>query len=85
MVVITRTQRNKSNMKPIRYEMKTVSCKRVSAVLKQPLILPFLCSKSATTCPINSSKVANSNLKHRETRLNVNRFIYCLIIYIIFH
>ena len=31
--------------------------------LKQPLILPFLCHKSATTCQIDSYKVSNSNLK----------------------
>ena len=30
--------------------------------LKQPLILPFLCHKSATTCPIDSFKVSNSKL-----------------------
>ena len=31
--------------------------------LKQPLILPFLCHKSATTCQIDSYKVSNSKLK----------------------
>ena len=31
--------------------------------LKQPLILPFLGHKSATTCQIDSSKVSNSKLK----------------------
>ena len=31
--------------------------------LKQPLILPFLCHKSATTCKIGSNKVSNSKLK----------------------
>ena len=31
--------------------------------LKQPLILPFLCHKSATTCQIDSNKVSNSKLK----------------------
>ena len=30
---------------------------------KQPLILPFLCHKSATTCKIDSSNVSNSKLK----------------------
>ena len=30
--------------------------------LKQPLILPFLGHKSATTCPIDSNKVSNSKL-----------------------
>ena len=32
-------------------------------VLKQPLILPFLCHKSATTCQIDPNKVSNSKLK----------------------
>ena len=31
--------------------------------LKQPLILPFLCHKSATTCQIDSYKGSNSKLK----------------------
>ena len=31
--------------------------------LKQPLIWPFLCDKSATTCQIDSYKVSNFNLK----------------------
>ena len=31
--------------------------------LKQPLILPFLCYKSSTTCQIDSNKVSNSKLK----------------------
>ena len=31
--------------------------------LKQPLILPFLCDKSATTCQINSNKISNSKSK----------------------
>ena len=31
--------------------------------LKQTLILPFLCRKSATMCQIDSSKVSNSKLK----------------------
>ena len=31
--------------------------------LKQPIILPLLFHKSATTCPIDSSKVSNSKLK----------------------
>ena len=31
--------------------------------LKQPLILPFLRHKSATTCQIDSNKVSNSKLK----------------------
>ena len=31
--------------------------------LKQPLLLPFLCHKSATTCHIESCKVSNSKLK----------------------
>ena len=31
--------------------------------LKQPLILPFLCHKSATTCKTDSKKVSNSTLK----------------------
>ena len=31
--------------------------------LKQPLILPFLCHNSATTCQIDSYKVSNSKLK----------------------
>ena len=31
--------------------------------LMQPLILPFLCHKSATTCQIDSNKVSNSKLK----------------------
>ena len=31
--------------------------------LKQPLILPFLSHKSATTCQIDSYKVSNSTLK----------------------
>ena len=31
--------------------------------LEQPLILPFLCHKSATTCQIDSYKVSNSKLK----------------------
>ena len=31
--------------------------------LKQPLNLPFLRHKSATTCQIDSSKVSNSQLK----------------------
>ena len=31
--------------------------------LKQPLILPFLCHKSATTCQIHSYKVSNSKLE----------------------
>ena len=35
-----------------------------SAVLKQPLILPVLYHKSATTCQIDSNKVSNSKLKH---------------------
>ena len=32
-------------------------------VLKQPLVLPFLCRKSATTYPIESYKVSNSKLR----------------------
>ena len=32
-------------------------------VSKQPLILPFLCHLSATTCQINSFDVSNSKLK----------------------
>ena len=31
--------------------------------LKQPLISPFLCHKSASTCQIDSNKVSNSMLK----------------------
>ena len=31
--------------------------------LKQPLILPFLCHKSATSSPIDSCKVSNSDFK----------------------
>ena len=31
--------------------------------LKQPLILPFLCHKSVTTCQIDSCEVSNSQLK----------------------
>ena len=31
--------------------------------LKQPLILHFLCHKSATTCQIDSNKVSNSKLR----------------------
>ena len=31
--------------------------------LKQLLILPFLCHKSATTCQIDSNKISNSKLK----------------------
>ena len=31
--------------------------------LMQPLILPFLCHKSATTFQIDSNKVSNSKLK----------------------
>ena len=31
--------------------------------LKQPVILPFLCHKSATTCQIESCKVSHSKLK----------------------
>ena len=31
--------------------------------LKQPLILPFLFYKSATTCHIDSNKISNSKLK----------------------
>ena len=31
--------------------------------LKQPLILPILCHKSATTCQIDSNNVSNSQLK----------------------
>ena len=31
--------------------------------LKQPLIFPFLCHKSATTCQIDSNKVSTSKLK----------------------
>ena len=31
--------------------------------LKQPLILPFLCHKSATACQIHSYKVSNFKLK----------------------
>ena len=31
--------------------------------LKQPLILPFLCHKSATTCQIDSNKVSSSKLE----------------------
>ena len=31
--------------------------------LKQPLILPFLCHKSATTCRIDSRDFSNSRLK----------------------
>ena len=31
--------------------------------LKQPLILPFLCHRSAATCQIDSNKVSNSKLK----------------------
>ena len=31
--------------------------------LKDPLILSFLCHKSATTCQIDSYKVSNSKLK----------------------
>ena len=34
-----------------------------STFLKQPLILPFLCHKSATMCQIDSNKVSNSELK----------------------
>ena len=32
-------------------------------LLKQPLILPFLCHKSASACQIDSNKVSNSKLK----------------------
>ena len=32
--------------------------------LEQPLIMPFLCQESATTCQIDSNKVSNSKLKH---------------------
>ena len=32
-------------------------------VLKQPLILLFLCHKSATACQIDSNKASNSKLK----------------------
>ena len=32
-------------------------------LLKQPLILPFLCHKSATTCQIDSYKISNRKLK----------------------
>ena len=31
--------------------------------LKQPLILPFLCHKSATTCQIGSNSISNSEVK----------------------
>ena len=31
--------------------------------LEQPLILPLLCHKSATTCQIDSIKASNSKLK----------------------
>ena len=34
--------------------------------LKQSLILPFLCHKSATTCQTDSNKVSNSKLKPEQ-------------------
>ena len=55
--------------------------------LKQPLILPFLCHKLATTCQIDSSKVSNSKLKPDQYNCalfsysihsNENNFIYQL-------
>ena len=36
--------------------------------VKKPLILPFLCHKSATTCQIDSYKVSNSKLKPEQCR-----------------
>ena len=32
-------------------------------LLKKPLILPFLCHESASTCQIEANKVANSKLE----------------------
>ena len=43
--------------------------------LKQPLILHFLCHKSATACQIDSKKVSNSKL-----RLDLSNFVKTEII-----
>ena len=45
--------------------------------LKQALILPFLCNKSATACQIDSYKILNSKLK-----LDLRNSVKTEIIYI---